>query len=95
MTTTSAKDTRGNGADRRLPVLLSVNVGMPRDVSWQCKTVHTGVWKHPVDGGVCHTRITPLLSGDITYSPDPLDPPASEEVLICCAQPANNIVLDL
>ncbi|MFD0533455.1 hypothetical protein ACFQY7_06290 [Actinomadura luteofluorescens] len=32
------------------PVLLSVNVGMPKDVSWQGRTVHTGVWKHAVAG---------------------------------------------
>ena len=30
--------------------LLSVNVGLPRDVAWQGKTVHTGVWKAPVRG---------------------------------------------
>ena len=30
--------------------LLSVNVGMPKDVAWQGRTVHTGVWKSPVDG---------------------------------------------
>src|SRR6266702_832123 len=30
--------------------LLSVNVGMPRDVTWRGTTVHTGVWKHPVAG---------------------------------------------
>ena len=30
--------------------LLAVNVGMPRDVTWRGKTVHTGVWKHPVTG---------------------------------------------
>src|SRR4249920_2898467 len=30
--------------------LLSVNVGLPRDVSWQDKTVHTGIWKIPVQG---------------------------------------------
>ncbi len=30
--------------------LLSVNVGMPRDVTWQGRTVHTGVWKEPVAG---------------------------------------------
>ncbi len=33
-----------------VPVLLSVNVGMPKDVPWQGKTVHTGVWKYPVAG---------------------------------------------
>ena len=30
--------------------LLAVNVGMPRDVSWQGKTVFTGVFKSPVSG---------------------------------------------
>ncbi len=50
---------------------------------WSCRT------------GVCHTCITPLLSGDITYSPDPLEPPADGQVLICCAQPATEIVLDM
>ena len=29
------------------PVLLSVNVGLPRDVPWQGETVHTGIWKQP------------------------------------------------
>jgi ferredoxin-NADP reductase/MOSC domain-containing protein YiiM len=32
--------------------LLSVNVGMPRDVQWNNRTVHTGIWKYPVDGPV-------------------------------------------
>jgi MOSC domain-containing protein YiiM len=30
--------------------LLSVNVGLPRDITWQGKTVHTGIWKAPVQG---------------------------------------------
>jgi ferredoxin-NADP reductase/MOSC domain-containing protein YiiM/ferredoxin len=30
--------------------LLSVNVGMPKDVPWQGRTVFTGVFKEPVDG---------------------------------------------
>jgi ferredoxin-NADP reductase/MOSC domain-containing protein YiiM len=30
--------------------LLSVNVGLPRDITWQGKTVHTAVWKAPVQG---------------------------------------------
>ena len=33
-----------------MPSLLSVNVGMPRNIAWQGRTVHTGVWKHPVHG---------------------------------------------
>jgi ferredoxin-NADP reductase/MOSC domain-containing protein YiiM len=50
---------------------------------WSCRT------------GVCHTCVTPLLSGDISYSPEPLEPPAAGEVLICCAQPGTDIVLDM
>ncbi len=30
--------------------LLSVNVGLPQDVAWQGRTVHTGIWKRPVPG---------------------------------------------
>jgi ferredoxin-NADP reductase/MOSC domain-containing protein YiiM len=45
--------------------------------------------------GVCHTCVTPLLSGDVTYSPDPLEPPGDGEVLICCARPGTDIVLDM
>jgi len=33
-----------------MPRLLSVNVGLPRDVTWNGKTVRTSVWKSPVDG---------------------------------------------
>src|SRR6516162_8716469 len=43
-------------------VLLSVNVGMPRDVPWQGKTVYTGVWKQPVDGPVMVRRLN--IDGD-------------------------------
>jgi ferredoxin-NADP reductase/MOSC domain-containing protein YiiM/ferredoxin len=30
--------------------LLSVNVGVPRDIQWKGRTVHTGIWKDPVHG---------------------------------------------
>ena len=30
--------------------LLSINVGLPRDVTWQGRTVHTAIWKTPVKG---------------------------------------------
>jgi len=33
-----------------MPRLLSVNVGLPRDVTWNGKTVRTAVWKSPVEG---------------------------------------------
>ncbi|MGB9302787.1 MAG: MOSC domain-containing protein, partial [Mycobacterium sp.] len=42
--------------------LVSVNVGMPKDVQWRGKTVHTGIWKAPVDGPVMVRRLN--IDGD-------------------------------
>ena len=33
-----------------MPRLLSINVGLPRDVTWNGKMVHTAVWKSPITG---------------------------------------------
>jgi ferredoxin-NADP reductase/MOSC domain-containing protein YiiM len=33
-----------------MATLVSVNVGLPKDVAWNGRTVYTGVWKHPVTG---------------------------------------------
>jgi ferredoxin-NADP reductase/MOSC domain-containing protein YiiM len=30
--------------------LVALNVGLPQDVDWRGRTVHTGVWKHAVEG---------------------------------------------
>src|SRR5580692_649256 len=154
-----------------MPRLLSVNVGLPRDVTWNGKTVRTSVWKSPVDGrrmvrtldidgdaqadlaghggehravfvyqmdsyhywdrflgrpdlapqshsrvaglpplgmrnsgacstwrkratfrsrwpcrtGVCHTCMTGLIGGSILYIPEPLEKPATGNVLVCCS----------
>jgi ferredoxin-NADP reductase/MOSC domain-containing protein YiiM len=42
--------------------LLSINVGLPRDISWQGKTVHTGIWKAPVQGARMVRRLN--IDGD-------------------------------
>lgn len=42
--------------------LVSVNVGMPADVTWRGKTVHTGVYKSPVSGYVMVRRLN--IEGD-------------------------------
>ncbi|CAM2888473.1 sulfurase [Mycobacterium intermedium] len=42
--------------------LVSVNVGMPNDVQWRDKTIHTGIWKTPVDGPVMVRRLN--IDGD-------------------------------
>jgi ferredoxin-NADP reductase/MOSC domain-containing protein YiiM len=43
-------------------VLVSVNVGMPADVAWRGKTVHTGIFKTPVAGSVMVRRLN--IDGD-------------------------------
>jgi ferredoxin-NADP reductase/MOSC domain-containing protein YiiM/ferredoxin len=52
-------------------------------VRWSCRT------------GVCHTCETTLIAGELGYNPDPVEPPAAGSALICCAQPAGEVVLDL
>ncbi len=42
--------------------LLSVNVGLPRDVAWRGETVHTGIWKQPAQGRIAARRLN--LAGD-------------------------------
>ena len=50
---------------------------------WSCRT------------GVCHNCETALLSGTVRYDPEPLEPPAEGNILICCSRPAEAVVLDL
>ncbi|AUW46977.1 MOSC and FAD-binding oxidoreductase domain-containing protein [Rhizobium leguminosarum] len=52
-------------------------------VRWSCRT------------GVCHTCETGLVEGSVGYRPDPVDAPADGNVLICCAKPEGDIVIDL
>lgn len=42
--------------------LVSVNVGMPKNVPWRDKTVYTGIWKAPVEGPVMVRRLN--IDGD-------------------------------
>src|ERR1700755_2904010 len=42
--------------------LLSVNVGLPRDIDWKGRKVHTGIWKNPVPGRCRVRRLN--LDGD-------------------------------
>jgi ferredoxin-NADP reductase/MOSC domain-containing protein YiiM len=51
-----------------MPRLLSVNVGLPRDVTWNGKTVHTGIWKSSVVGRrmVRRANIAGDGQGDLT-----------------------------
>ena len=52
-------------------------------VQWSCRT------------GICHTCETALLAGSVNYSPEPIDPAAEGSVLVCCAAPSEEVVVDL
>ena len=57
-------DDHGTGVVRISPMarLLSVNVGGPREVAWEGKTVRTAIWKEAVDGPRMVRRIN--IDGD-------------------------------
>ncbi|MEO8052985.1 MAG: MOSC domain-containing protein, partial [Acidobacteriota bacterium] len=42
--------------------LISINVGLPRNIDWKGRTVHTGIWKYPVHGRCRVGRLN--LDGD-------------------------------
>ena len=45
--------------------------------------------------GVCHYCETGLLTGEVAYGTEPLEPPDSEHVLLCCSRPDGEITLEL
>ncbi|MGO6724130.1 MOSC domain-containing protein [Rhizobium ruizarguesonis] len=63
--------------------LLELTEACDVPVRWSCRT------------GVCHTCETGLVEGSVGYRPDPVDAPADGNVLICCAKPKGDIVIDL
>ena len=76
-----------SGVATRFPVgagnVLELAESCDVPVRWSCRT------------GVCHTCVTPVVSGELTYSPDPLEPPPGGQALICCARPRTELVLDM
>lgn len=48
--------------------IVSVNVGLPRDVRWRGKTVRTAIWKAPVQGRVLATRLNLIGDGQADLS---------------------------
>jgi ferredoxin-NADP reductase/MOSC domain-containing protein YiiM len=63
--------------------LLELAEACDVSVRWSCRT------------GVCHSCETGLLTGAVAYRPEPVEPPAEGDVLICCSQPRAAIILDL
>jgi len=52
-------------------------------VRWSCRT------------GVCHSCESGLVSGAVTYGPEPLEKPADGNLLVCCSRPIGEVVIDL
>ena len=45
--------------------------------------------------GICHTCMCELVDGEVEYLEEPLDPPDSGSVLICCSRPKSSLVIDV
>ncbi len=69
--------------DAHYPNLLELAEACDIPVRWSCRT------------GVCHTCATPLVTGNVSYRPEPLEASPTGTALICCAQPVDDIVIDL
>jgi ferredoxin-NADP reductase/MOSC domain-containing protein YiiM len=69
--------------DPKFASLLELAEACDVPVRWSCRT------------GVCHTCMTGLIGGSVTYNPEPLERPAPGNVLVCCSQPSAGVTLDL
>ncbi|MBD2033529.1 MOSC domain-containing protein [Leptolyngbya sp. FACHB-321] len=67
----------------RFQSLLELAEACDVPVRWSCRT------------GVCHMCESGLISGSVNYDPEPLDAPAVGNLLICCARPQEDTVIDL
>ena len=63
--------------------LLELAEACDVSVKWACRT------------GVCHTCESGLIGGAVNYLPDPLEPPAEGNLLICCSSPRVDVEIDL
>jgi ferredoxin-NADP reductase/MOSC domain-containing protein YiiM/ferredoxin len=69
--------------DSKFQSLLELAEACDVPVRWSCRT------------GVCHTCECGLISGSVKYDPEPLEPPASGNALICCSRPREDLVIDI
>jgi ferredoxin-NADP reductase len=69
--------------DSKFQSLLDLAEACDVPVRWACRT------------GVCHTCECGLISGSITYDPEPLEPPAAGNLLICCSRPREDVAIDI
>jgi ferredoxin-NADP reductase/MOSC domain-containing protein YiiM/ferredoxin len=69
--------------DTRFGSLLELAEACAVPVRWACRS------------GVCHNCESGLIEGELAYAPEPLDPPAEGNALICCSAPKTAVELDL
>jgi ferredoxin-NADP reductase/ferredoxin len=69
--------------DARFSNLLELAEACDVPARWACRA------------GVCHTCECGLIGGTVDYQPDPLQAPATGNLLICCSKPSSDIELDL
>ncbi len=69
--------------DPKFGSLLELAEACDVPVRWSCRI------------GVCHTCMTGVIDGSITYNPEPLERPAPGNVLVCCSRPDSGVTLDL
>ena len=69
--------------DLRFSSLLELAEACDVPVQWSCRT------------GICHTCECALIGGTVHYQPDPLEPPGTGNLLICCSRPSGDIEVDL
>jgi ferredoxin-NADP reductase/MOSC domain-containing protein YiiM len=67
----------------RYQSLLELAEACDVPAKWSCRT------------GVCHTCETGLISGAVSYQPDPIEPAADGNVLVCCSRPTEDVALDM
>jgi ferredoxin-NADP reductase/MOSC domain-containing protein YiiM len=63
--------------------LLEFAEGCDVPARWSCRT------------GVCHNCETALISGTVDYTLEPLEAAAPGNILLCCTQPSEPVVIDL
>ncbi len=69
--------------DARFQSLLEFAEACDVPVRWACRS------------GVCHMCESGIIDGEVRYAPEPLDPPAEGNVLLCCSTPLSATELDI
>src|SRR6516164_6241835 len=69
--------------DSKFQRLLELAEACDVPMRWSCRA------------GVRHTCECGLISGSVKYDPEPLEPAAAGNLLICCSRPQEDVVIDI